>query len=172
MKIEIAYHTWNDPSPIRLRLSPEAYFDPIESGETYEKDAIPRYNHTWQYLDVPLNSLKWSMERRSGTSDDTTFMTQYMDGGRSWINHRFDPSGYEEIIHKTQLDDRTCHIVRTVKFTTEGRWAVHYNGVITDQADGSQVEQRFDAPWTFDDVRAFSHQPRNDQVQNTQRSAE
>ncbi len=40
--------------------------------------------------------------------------TQYLDGGRFRMTHRVDQDGYEEMIHVTQLDDRSCHIVRTV----------------------------------------------------------
>ena len=157
MEIVIVYQTWNDKSPLRLTLTPEEYFDPIQPGETFEQDAIPKFNHTWQYLRVPRDSLKWSMEHRSGTSDDTVFLTQYMDGGRSWMNHRSDPNGYEEIVQCTQLDECRCHIIRAVKIAPNGRWAVSYNGLITDQDDGSQAEQRFDVPWSFDDIKAFSH---------------
>jgi hypothetical protein len=149
MEIEIAFQTWDGDSPVRLRLSPEEYFDPVDPDETYEVDAVAKFNHTWEYLNVPREQLKWTTERRVGTSHDRTISIQYMDGGRSWMTHRVDPNGYEEMIHVTQLDSRTCHITRTVKRVGSGRWAVHLNSVIVDQNDGSQKEQRFDQPWTW-----------------------
>src|SRR5262245_17978296 len=98
MEIEILYQTWESDSPVKVSLAPRDYYDPIEAGETYQEHAIPKYNHTWDYLGVPREMLKWSCERRSGTSSDTTIVTQYLDGGRSWMTHRFDPDGYEEMI--------------------------------------------------------------------------
>jgi len=52
---------------VRRRLTPEEYFDPLEPGETYQANGIPRFNETWEYLNIPRKSLKWSTERRSGT---------------------------------------------------------------------------------------------------------
>src|SRR4051794_30373657 len=114
MEIEITFQTWDADGPVRLRLSPEEYFDPIDTGETYEEDAIAKYNYTFEHLDIAREKLKWTTERCVGTSQDRTIFTQYMDGGRSWMTHRVDPDGYEEVIHVTQLDRRTCHIIRTV----------------------------------------------------------
>src|SRR5262249_33987142 len=94
MEIQITYQTWESDEPVRMRLAPEDYFDPVEPGETYEENGIAKYNETWEYLSVPRASLKWSSERRSGTWFDTTFATQYMNGGRSWLTHRADPDGY------------------------------------------------------------------------------
>jgi hypothetical protein len=155
MEIEIVFQTWDGESPVSLRLSAEDYFDPIGPDESYEADAIPKYNHTWEYLDVPREQLKWTSERRVGTSDDTVFFTQYMDGGRSWMNHRVDPDGREEMIHSTQLDSRTVHIIRTVKLLVSGKWAVWLNSVIVDQDDGSQKEHRLDQPWTSEGIEAY-----------------
>jgi hypothetical protein len=100
--------------------------------------------------------LKWSLERRSGTADDdTAFRTQYLDGGRSWMNHRHDTDGYEEIIHCTQLSDTSCHIIRTVR-EPGGGWAVHLSSVIRDEEDGSQREQRFDGLWSYEEAINYS----------------
>lgn len=159
MNIQIAYQTWDDAEPVWLTLTPEEYFDPLEPGETYEAHGVPRFNHTWQYLAVPRDRLKWSLERRQGTHDDTTFRTQYMDGGRSWMYHRLDPDGYEEIIHNTQFTDDRCHIMRTCR-VAGGNWVVSLNSLIRDLADGSQDEQRYDQPWSPDESAAFSrHHP-------------
>lgn len=155
MEIEIVYQTWECDEPVRVKLSAEAYFDPVGPGETYADNGIPRYDETWRYLDVPRSSLKWSSERRLGTWFDTTFTTQYMNGGNSWATHRIDPDGYEEIIHVSELDRRTCHIIRTVKTLVAGRWAVCLNTIVHDQDDGSQKEQRLDEPCTSEDIKSY-----------------
>ena len=57
---------WRQSADVRV-VQPDAYFDPVEPGETFQDDGIPRYNGTWQYLDIPRSQLRWSSERRSGT---------------------------------------------------------------------------------------------------------
>jgi hypothetical protein len=156
VQIQLVYQTWDGATPITKSLTPEEYFDPLELGESYESDGVPKFNHTWRYLDVPPSQLKWTLERRSGTADDdTTFRTQYMDGGRCWMTHRSDPDGYEEMIHFTQIDDSRCHILRTCR-TSGGGWAVILNSLIEDKDDGSQREERFDHPWSFNEAMSYS----------------
>src|SRR5947209_19708673 len=135
MKIEISYQTWEDPTVVTLSLSPEEYYDPLGPGETFEANGAPKHNHTVQYLSLPASSLKWTCERRSGTRSDTTLCTQYSDRGRTWMNHRLDPNGYEAIIHCTQLTDRSYHVIRTFKYPG-GRWAVYLNTLVNTQEDG------------------------------------
>lgn len=155
MEIQIIYQTWDEAVSVSILLAPEDYFDPLGSGESYEAHGVPRHNHTWNYLSVSRSRLKWTLERRSGTTDDVTIRTQYMDGGRSWMTHRSDPDGYEEIIHSTQIGDGRCHILRTCR-TAGGGWAVHLNSVIEDQDNGSQQEERLDHPWSFDEAIKYS----------------
>ncbi len=138
-----------------MSLTPEEYFDPLDPGETYEAHGVPRFNHTWEYLPVHRSRLKWSTERRQGTADDTTFRTQYMSAGRSWMNHRLDPDGYEEIIHYTRLADDRCHIIRTFRMPN-GAWVVSLNSVISDLPNGTQEERRYDEPWSHDELKTLS----------------
>lgn len=44
MQIELVYQTWDEVAPVTKLLNPEEYFDPLEPGESYEVDGIPRYN--------------------------------------------------------------------------------------------------------------------------------
>jgi hypothetical protein len=60
----------------------------------------------------------------------------------------------------TQLDDSTCHIIRTVKPADAERWAVCLNSVIRDQEDGSEKEQRFDEPWRRESIERYCRLPR------------
>ncbi|MFK7822448.1 MAG: hypothetical protein AB8G99_27380, partial [Planctomycetaceae bacterium] len=71
IKIDIWYRLRDADSDGHLSLTPEAYFGPVDPHETYEQNGIPRFNFTWQYLDVPRDRLLWSIERRAGTEDDT-----------------------------------------------------------------------------------------------------
>jgi hypothetical protein len=155
VKIQLAYQLWGSDNIAWVTLTPEQYFDPLEPGETYEADGIPRYNHTWQYLSVPRERLKWSLERREGTGDDTTFRTQYMAGGKTWMNHRLDPDGFEELIHCTQISATCCHIVRTRRGPT-GAWTVSLISVIRDLPGGKQESTSYEEPWTFEQVNEFA----------------
>ncbi len=123
IEIDLWYRTSDSEVETHLSLAPESYFDPLRSGATYASDGIPRYDDTWQYLDVPRERLVWSVERRTGTGEDCTFSTQYFDGGKTWINHRSDPSGYEELIHVVDFGDRYLTL-RTFK-QPGGRWVGH-----------------------------------------------
>ncbi|TWU50690.1 hypothetical protein Poly51_39830 [Rubripirellula tenax] len=123
IKIDIWYRLRDADSDGHLSLTPESYFDPVDTHETYEQDGIPRFNFTWQYLDVPRDRLLWSIERRAGTEDDATFSTQYFDGGRTTVNHRSDPNGYEELIHAFDFGG-TYFTVRSFK-QPDGRWVAH-----------------------------------------------
>lgn len=159
MEIKISFQTWDSSDPVIYSLSPEEYFDPIQPHENFEEDGISKYPETWEYLlkerNLERRLLKWSMEKRTGTHHDTTFRTQYMDNGRSWMTHRSDPNGYEEITHYTQLTESSCHIFRTFK-TEGGSWAVHVNCVIEDRKDGSQTEHSYLEPWSYGEAIKFT----------------
>ncbi|MFM2314404.1 MAG: hypothetical protein RLZZ04_3680 [Cyanobacteriota bacterium] len=122
-RIDIWYQTSDSDIQIHRSFNLETYFDSLEEGETFTEHGIPRFNFTWQYIDVPPDQLVWSIERRTGTSDDTTFSTQYFDGGKSWVNHRTDPSGYEELIHAIDLGESYLTL-RSAK-QPNGRWLAH-----------------------------------------------
>jgi hypothetical protein len=125
IRIDIYYQTRDSESPVHVALTPETYFDALEPDQTYAADGIPRFNFTWQYLDVKRDGLIWSIERRSGTNgDDTTLSTQYFDSGKTSITHCSDPDGYEELIHAINLGDSSYLTARTFK-QPGGRWVGH-----------------------------------------------
>lgn len=143
MKIEIEYLEKGKLKPISINLRADEFFDPIQKSESFENDAIPKYNHAREYLNVSLNRLLWTILSIEGTNEDRKIITHYYNNGESWMSHRIDIDGYEEMIHSTNLDEKTCHIVRTNK-DYDGNWKVNYNGIIYDLIDGSQEEKRFD----------------------------
>jgi len=143
MKISIEYLEKESLQSSEVCLGPEEYFDPIEDDEKYESDAIPKYDHACDYLDISKNRLIWTKLNVCGTSEDKKIITHYFNDGEVCMIHRKDVDGYEEIIHSTQVDEKTCHIIRTHKDGNKG-WKVNYNAVIYDQDDGSQKEVRYD----------------------------
>ncbi len=143
MKIVIEYLKKFCEEPLTVFLSPKEYFDPIDKGETYEKDAIPRYNLAGDYLDLEKSELTWTKLSILGTNEDKVIFTHYLGDGETWMSHRKDTDGFEEIIHSVQEDKQTCHIIRTHK-DSYGNWNINYNGIIYDLDDGSQKKVRFD----------------------------
>ena len=124
IRIDIYYKANNAKSPVHLPMTAETYFDQLEPGESYAIDGVPRFNFTWEYLDVAREQLIWSIERRSGTCDDTILSTQYFDGGKTWTTHRSDPDGYEELIHSIDLGTAAYLTLRSFR-KPGGRWVAH-----------------------------------------------
>lgn len=145
MRIEIEYLQKDSDASKKISLLPEDYFDPLEDGEFFERDGIPRFNHDAEYISISNSRLVWSKLTIQGTDDDRTIVTNYYCDGETWMTHRIDPNGYEEIIHNTKIDRGTWHIIRTHK-KKDGAWKVILNSVIYDLPDGSEREVRFDSP--------------------------
>jgi hypothetical protein len=142
MEIEITYQVYGDESPRSVFLTPEQYLDPLEPGETYEEDGVAKYGHAWQYLGIPLDRLVWTVLRRAGMADGSVHRTDFFRGGRSWILHRNDSDGYEELIHETELEDGSFHIIRSHR--TDGRpWAMNTNVVIRNNGTPLEHEESY-----------------------------
>lgn len=106
-----------------LRLSAEEYYDPIESNESYEENAIPRFPHAFQYLNVSVEELKWTVLIVRGSSDDNITRTQFTQKGKGWMTHSISKDGFEEIIHLVILPDDSNLVIKTTK-PPEGDWMV------------------------------------------------
>ena len=140
IKIEIEYLIKGNMESSKIKIEPEDYFDPIEENETFENDAIARFNHHIDYLNISPDQLVWSKLSILGTNeDDRIIVTRYYGDGQTWTTHRVDSDGYEEIIHYTQESEDKCHIIRTHK-DKDGNWIMNLNSVIVDMPDGSQKE--------------------------------
>ena len=131
--IKITYKMVKRETPDILELTPEDYFDPLPSTENYQEDGIPKYNHTWEYLDnISPDELEWITEEISGTYEDRVIRTEFLENGYdNWMTHRRDKSGYEEIIHNTEILPNIGHTVR-IDRNSEGVWKVNTNIVHYD----------------------------------------
>lgn len=141
IQVKITYKRRHDDEPYRLELRPEEYFDPLEPGENYREDGIPKYFNTWEYLDLPLNELEWTIEEIRGTTEDRIIRTEFLKDSLNWMSHRKDQSGFEEIIHNTEIASNVSHIIRTHR-DDEGFWTVNINVVHYDS--GTPNEKRID----------------------------
>lgn len=155
MKIEINYLLENETEPATIHVDAEYYYDPLEDGETFEEDGIERYPHAYQYLDVPVARIRWTVLTVRGTSSWMRIRAQMLAGDAAMLSHREDSDGYQELLHSVQLSESECHITRIVKRRGSG-WFNCYDGIISDQPDGSQAEKRFDATWEKSDRERFA----------------
>lgn len=135
--IEISYKLRDGNTPVVLHLTPEQYYDTVEAGESYENDGVPRFDHAWQYLGIPIDRFDWTVLRLSGVMDSWVRRTDFFCKGRSWLLHRSDADGYEELIHNTELQDGSTHIIR-IHRTPDGAWAMNTNVVI--RKDGTEED--------------------------------
>ncbi len=141
MKIIIRYKV-KDESESYLDLTPEEYFDPLdeEDNDNFEDHGIAKFNHAEEYLEIPAERLEWAEIEIIETEIAHNIRKQFSKDGKSWMSHRKDLDGYEEIIVMSQLNDLEVNIVRIHKMNNEN-WQVNYNGIIKDLADGSQTEK-------------------------------
>jgi hypothetical protein len=119
-------------------LTPQTYYDPLGDGETYERDAIPRFDHAYQYTSCSPDDLRWTLLEVEtvdcGAVHRIVIRTQFLDGLRSMMTHRADSDGHEEIIHSTEIDPGRWHIVRTTK-PPLSLWSVTLNSVTDERPD-------------------------------------
>lgn len=144
IRIEITFLKKGDTTPSRIELSPVEYFDPPEENENYRENGVPKYNHTWEYLTIPISELEWALEQVSGTTDDMTTRTEIFNDGRSWMSHTKDKSGHELVICDTDISDDVCHIIRIEK-GDDNIWHVDSNAVIYNSGTAEEHSESFDS---------------------------
>jgi hypothetical protein len=120
--IRIIYQLRSETTPRSLELTPEEYYHPLEQDQTYERGAIPRFHHAFQYTKHSADDLKWTV-LEGGPILGSVIRTQLLDGRRFMMTHRMDADGYEEIIHSTAVGEGGLLIVRTQKHAGQA-WSV------------------------------------------------
>lgn len=146
MKIVIYYLLENESEVATVYLDPAEYCDPLEDGETFEDDGIERFSYAYEYLDIPVAEIRWTVLYIRRASSWRRIRTQMLAGDSAMLSHREDSDGYQELLHTVQLSATDCHITRIFRRPEIG-WCACYDAIITDLPDGSQAEKRFDATW-------------------------
>jgi len=127
--------------PQVVTLSPREYFSPLEAGETYEREGIPKADHARDYLDVADEELEWTELQIRGTNQDETRRTEVYSNGLSVMAHGTDTEGFEEIIIETRISELAVHKVHI--YRKEGsKWMMLLNSVVEGQPNGSEIENR------------------------------
>src|SRR5262249_1795558 len=146
--IRITYQLRSELTPRRVELTPEEYYDPLGPGETYERDAIPRFDHAYEYTEHSADDLKWTV-LDGGPIKGTVIRTQLLDGRRSMMTHRADADGYEEIIHSTGIGEGGFLIVRTAKRPGQS-WSVTCSVYSVKDAEWEDKH----VGWSFEEMQA------------------
>ncbi len=144
MNITIRYLERGQPEPTSLNLAPVDYFDPLDPGENWEDDGVPRFNHAVDYLPTGLD-LAWTELEESADAGLTR--TREVISADHLVTHwhRTDPGGSEELCICSQLSPDTTHITRLCRGASEP-WQLAFISVITDLPDGSQRENLLYSP--------------------------
>lgn len=146
--IRITYQLRSELTPRRLELKPEEYYDHLGPGETYERHAIPRFDHAYEYTEHSADDLKWTV-LEGGPIRGSIIRTQFLDGKRSMMTHRADSDGYEEIIHSTAIDGGHL-IVRTRKHPGQA-WSVDSSNYSVNDATWESKA----VGWSYEEMQAF-----------------
>src|SRR5262249_20998799 len=147
--VRITYQLRTESEPQCIELSPETYFELSKPGETSESDAIPKFDHAYQYTGYSADELKWTL-LEGGPEKGSVVRTQFLDGLRSMMTHRADADGYEEIIHSTVIGSGGLLILRTVKFPGQS-WSV----VMSNYSVNHSLGESKQVGWSPEELTAF-----------------
>ena len=138
MKITFRYLRRNHTDVETLELSPSDYMDPLDPGDTFEANGIPRFAHARLYLPQDL-AVAWTEVSVARASGVTRIFEWFADNDAVEHWQRTDPDGDEELCISSRLDSSSWHIVR-LRRTRTSQWRQAFNSVVHDHADGSQSE--------------------------------
>lgn len=114
-QVAIRYKLKKGNKVYEIAIPNESYYDPIESGESYQEVGIARFQDPHQYLNVDPKELEWIVLVEPLEVGSKVFRYQYFDGIDSHMVHTKCPNEDEEIIHSFKLDDDRTIITRTLK---------------------------------------------------------
>jgi hypothetical protein len=143
--VEIRYKLRQSADEASLRLADEDYFDPLDPGESWSRDGIPRFSRLSKYLSDDEASIEWAHVALADDSGTEERLERYSPDGRVWMWQRTDPDGGGEVCVETHLDSSHVHLAR-FNLDAGGSWGPNYIGVFTDLPDGSQIEDKIVPP--------------------------
>lgn len=142
MTIEIHYKLRAETEPRCLGLSPEEYCDPLDPGENHDQHGVAEHDHAVEYLDHPTREVEWT--RLEVTRDGvgrTVTTSRFSTDGVSNLWQRRDPDGGQEMCLDLRVGPGR-QLVARLRLDANGDWTPSYAGVIEDQPDGSQTEEK------------------------------
>lgn len=145
--ISLVFKYWrkNSASWDILNISHEEYFD-LDEDENCEIDSIPLYPHFHQYLDIPVQDIHFIYVSITDNNNRRIFKQTFWNNGENFCTERTDEGDtpYREVIITSLIDIETkkyeiIRLILNAEFIFPS-----YHGFITNNADGSQSEQKLD----------------------------
>lgn len=140
--IKLTYKKRSQESAASHTLEPQNYYDPIEPGESYESDGVPRFNRLCYFVSVAETELEWVEAIVADVNGLTRTVEHFAPDGRFSMWQRTDPDGSGEICVTTRLDANRWHIAR-LSIAATGECEPNYIGIIEDLYDASHCDERF-----------------------------
>ena len=150
--IEIKYLKVGTTVPDIRKFTFEEYFDPIESGETYEKDGIPRYDQPHLYVCETPTTLNWVVVTENFSNRWRKIRKQYVC--KSEVTHVEESDGSAELIYSGWVGEQDSHIIR-ISQPTGKNWGLSMDAVVSDNIDGSQIDKPLVSAESRTDIETF-----------------
>ena len=145
-----------------VEMAPEEYFDPLGEGESFWNDGIEKYVFPHEYVNVPVEDLKWLTVCVSELGSRRVDRCQYLNGADVMMQHSIDENEDEELILSTKISDQDYHTTRIRKPSSKS-WAVYYDRIDSDVMEGGKyATKELVTNWTSDEIKAFSEVLPND----------
>jgi hypothetical protein len=137
-----------------MELSPDDYFDPLDSGKAFWVQSVPQLLNAYEYTPHTADELEWTVVE---ITDGTAFWivrTQLLDGMRSIMHHSQQTDGTEELIHSTEMTHGCWHTIRTLKQPRK-LWAVVMNSLTVEQPGSLTADRSYCERQSFDERKGF-----------------
>ena len=156
MKITFTYQVAGESQTRTKQLGPDDYYDPINPRENYWDDGIEKFIFPHEYIETPVEQLKWLTVLVAAGNKSRISRCQYLDGDKVSMHHSIDENGEEEIILSAQLPDKSWHTTRILK-PPLGSWAAYVDSIDSDVVvEGKYPSKNLCEKWTFDELKGFS----------------
>jgi hypothetical protein len=141
MKIQIEYKLRDNSNIALLHLDPSVYFDPIDLGENFEDDAIPKFGDTIEFILESDNSIKREtieyilLTISESLKSDKVEKITYLHSDNE-LRHTRDFKGWELIVQSIRVATNCIVITRIERENAESEWQnVSYSSVLNPSTD-------------------------------------
>jgi len=113
----IRYLTWDTKVEKAIKLSDKDYYEPLDEGESYERNGVPRFLDDREYLHID----KMRIQKLTVISCTLTSVTTYGRNG-SLTQHSIFPDLSEMLVVQSNVEDNKIHSVKLSKQPASNEW--------------------------------------------------
>jgi hypothetical protein len=153
MRIVLTFRRKDSDRVETLILKPEEYYDPIEPGESYERDAVEKFWKPCEYVDAVESELQYINVDIHNDDERLirTLRTDYHSNGDASVvyhNSRNEDGSlrWEELIAATEFGPRLSHTLRLYRTEKSRRWTMTMNSLMALDDDGNETFTDFHNP--------------------------